>query len=81
MKKLPNIDDWDWEDCKNRRSPAVFNFLRDNWKKPVTEDEYVAFMVSRPKFKKARHSPSRARHEYRYLKSVWGFFRTPTNFL
>lgn len=54
-------------------------WLRANWNKKVSEEEFVAAwqglrMHSKAKHKGSRNYPARARHEYRNLVKKFGFF-------
>lgn len=52
-------------------------FYIENHNKPVTEDEFVAFVTSMPKrelHNSKTRSPSKARQDYRRLVERYGFF-------
>lgn len=58
-------------------SPQRIAWLKENYNKPVTEDEYVEHIKSLPHdHKKASRcrTPSHNRKDYQYLKDRFGFF-------
>lgn len=79
---LPTKSDgqkWDWKRFSKSTSPDMYEFYRNFWDKPITEEQFVAFEMSRDRTGRRHKTPSRrrknARYYYRRLKSVWGFFR------
>lgn len=69
---------WNWSTySKNENSPQVL-FLKLKYSNPVTEQEFVDFMVSQPKSKLTANPPSKRKSRYKktyhYLKNEWGFF-------
>lgn len=58
-------------------SDERIKWLKANYNKPVTEDEYVLHIKkmvhAHPKAARCR-TPSRNRKDYNYLKSTFGFF-------
>lgn len=58
-------------------SPERVAWLKENYNKPVTEDEYVEHIKSLPHdHPKAAHcrAPSYNRRQYQRLKDTFGFF-------
>lgn len=50
-------------------------FYLENYNKPINEDEFVGAVLSWQKKKGNKNRiPSKARYQYRRLKSVYGFF-------
>lgn len=70
-----NIKPFIWADAKG--SAERIAWLKENYNKPVTEDEYVAAIKSlphdHPKASRCR-TPSGNRSNYQYLKERFGFF-------
>lgn len=58
-------------------SPERIAWLKENYDKPITVDEYVEFVKAlphnHPKASRCRQ-PSKNRHNYEYLKERFGFF-------
>jgi hypothetical protein len=70
-------EQFNWDTMKGCEERC--EFYRNNWDKRVTEDEFVATVVSWPKpkieGKKYRcRTPSKARRDYNCLKTKFGFF-------
>lgn len=69
------MKEFDWEYAEKHRNPVRFKFLKENWNKPIREEELVAVWdKSRKDSKHSKRSPSNARREYQNLKATFGFF-------
>jgi len=52
-------------------------FYKENWNKPITEEEFVKEVISWPKKKlhnSVTRSPSKSRSTFRQLRKNYGFF-------
>ena len=69
---------FDWDICKSQRSPETYNFLKSNFNKAVSEDQFVEEMSKLPRNKlhaSGTRSPSALRTNYKRLKEQFGFFK------
>ena len=71
---MTKIFDWDTV----HGSLARKGWLLTNYKREVTEQEYIDFCLSLPRKDKSgqsnAHRKYKARHDYHYLKDTFGFF-------
>lgn len=71
------MKDFDWKYSEAVRTPQVFNWLKENYTKPVSQDEYVQAMNQFRGLRSPHNrTPSRNKREYADLKRKFGFFPT-----
>lgn len=65
-----------WRKCKEERSPDVFDFLRKNFRKNITEEGFIEEMLKFKKKakKKKNYAPCKLASEYHRYKEKFGFF-------
>lgn len=64
-----------WATAKG--SQERIEWLKENYNKPITEDEYIEFEKSLPHNHPHAadcRTPSKARKRYNHLKDIYGFF-------
>ena len=71
---------FNWDTCKKRGNDIVFNFLKEVYDIPITEEKFTEEWVKLRKLANKphlckRYSNSRGRREYRNLKNKFGFFK------
>lgn len=66
------------EALKMGSSSQKVNWLKDNWNKSVSEEEFINAIKSFKLFskgKKKNYCPSKLKRQYQHLKKTFGFFK------
>ena len=70
---------FDWEYHKKHAQPKRHEWLKANYNKPISQDDYIAAMIplkatQTGKIKNNNYSPHKLKNQYRNLKQKFGFF-------
>jgi len=71
--------EFDWDHLKQEASTARYEWLRENYNKPISEDDFIIAMKGIKEFSTSRHrgrcyQPYNLKKHYKNLKSVFNFF-------
>ena len=67
---------FDWSIFYNKRGKHSFDFIRSNFNKELSEEDFISGMQAIRGFGKSgkAYSTSRLKKEYEYFKTKYGFF-------
>lgn len=71
---------FDWKFFEKQASPARFKWLKNNWNRLITEQQFVEAMILLKETRRGRskcYQPSRIKQQYKMLKNKFGFFDEP----
>lgn len=63
---------FDWIKAEEQNRPLKLEWLKENWDKKVSVEEYQKAMKE---IKPTQNKPSDMKHQYEYLKKTFGFFK------
>lgn len=68
---------WDWEKFSKKACKERYDWYKENYNKPVTEEDFVLAMQKIKSFSKGKsecYKPSKLKRVYQNVKNKFGFF-------